>query len=165
MNKKYFTELADYNIWSDNKAIEWLNQINDEQWNQVINSSFSSIRQTAIHIVSARKIWIDFWQSVPNPVYLSAEFKGTKEDLIEIWKTASVHLKAFMEEYPEENYCRQISLKKPNGEAEQMEFWRTFPHMINHATYHRGQLVTLLRQAGFTKFSSTDLFTFYRMGQ
>jgi uncharacterized damage-inducible protein DinB len=165
MNKKYFIELADYNIWADNIAIEWLNQINDEQWNQVIVSSFSSIKQTAIHIASAEKIWIDFWEKAPDPVYLSAEFKGTKNELIEIWKEASAGLKNFIEKYPEENYLQQVTFKKPNGEEGQMEFSQTFPHMINHSTFHRGQLVTILRQAGFTKLSSTDLFTYYRVMQ
>ncbi|SEW39029.1 Uncharacterized damage-inducible protein DinB (forms a four-helix bundle) [Chitinophaga sp. YR573] len=163
--KKYFIELADYNIWADNIAIGWLNQINDEQWDQVIISSFSSIKQTAIHIASAEKIWVDFWENVSAPVYLSAGFKGTKNDLIEIWKKASVGLKKFIEEYPEENYQQQVKFKKPNGEEGRMEFSQTFPHMINHSTYHRGQLVTLLRQAGFTKLSSTDLFTYYRVIQ
>ena len=165
MNKKHFIELADYIIWADNTAIEWLNQINEEQWNRSVISSFSSIRQTAIHIAGAEKIWIDFWTNVPDPVYLSAEFKGTKNDLIEIWKKTSVGLKNFIEKYPEENYLQQVSFKKPNGEEDRMEFSQTFPHMINHSTYHRGQLVTLLRQAGFTKLSSTDLYTYYRMIQ
>ena len=165
MNKKHFIELADYIIWADNTAIEWLNQINEEQWNRSVISSFSSIRQTAIHIAGAEKIWIDFWTNVPDPVYLSAEFKGTKNDLIEIWKKTSVGLKNFIEKYPEENYLQQVSLKKPNGEEARMELSQTFPHMINHSTYHRGQLVTLLRQTGFTNLSSTDLFTYYRMNQ
>src|SRR5690349_13854424 len=104
MNKKYFVELAGYNAWADNIAMEWLKQINDEQWNQVITSSFSSIRQTAIHIASAEKIWIDFWENVPDPIYLSVEFNGTKNDLIAIWQKASAGLKKFIENYPEENY-------------------------------------------------------------
>jgi len=163
MNKQYFTELADYIIWADQKAIGWLMQINDQQWEQVLNSSFSSIKQTAIHIASAEKIWVDFWMSKPDPVYLSAEFNGTKDELVQIWKESSASLKHFIENYPEENYLQEVTFIKPNGETGQMEFYRTFPHMINHSTYHRGQLVTLLRQAGFTDLCSTDLFTYYRM--
>ena len=60
MTKKYFTELARYNNWTDKIIIDWLKQINEEQWEQPIASSFSSVRQTAIHIVSAKRIWIDF---------------------------------------------------------------------------------------------------------
>lgn len=162
MNRKYFIELADYNRWADSIAIEWLNEISNEQWEKVITSSFGSISQTAIHIASAEKIWIDFWENVPDPVYLSAVFNGTKDDLLEIWRSASAGLKNFIEKHPEENYLQQVTVKLPNGRAEQMEFFRTVPHVINHTTYHRGQLVTMLRQAGFTKFSSTDLFTYYR---
>ena len=35
--------------------------------------------------------------------------------------------------------------------------------VMNHSTYHRGQLVTLLRGAGFTALSTTDLISFYRL--
>jgi uncharacterized damage-inducible protein DinB len=165
MNRKYFIKLAEYNNWADAIAMEWLDQINDEQWEQVIISSFSSVKQTAIHIASAEKIWIDFWENVPDPVYLSAEFQGTKDDLIAVWKKASAGLKNFIEQYPEENYQQPVTFRYPRGGEGRMEFWQTFSHIVNHSTYHRGQLVTLLRQAGFTKFSSIDLATYYRAHQ
>lgn len=161
MTKKYFTELAKYNNWTDNVAMEWLNKINDEQWEQPIVSSFDSVRKTAIHIVSAKKIWLDFWTKVPNPVYLSAEFDGTKNELIEIWTKVSADLISFIEIYPEEHYLMPVTFIYPNGRPGQMIFWQTFPHFVNHATYHRGQLVTLLTQVGFTDFSNTDLANYF----
>jgi hypothetical protein len=42
----------------------------------------------------------------------------------------------------------------PNGDTGQMPYYQTFAHIVNHSTYHRGQLVTLLRQAGYDQFSS-----------
>jgi uncharacterized damage-inducible protein DinB len=165
MNRKYFTALADYNIWANNIVIEWLSQINEEQWKQVIVSSFSSIRQTVLHIASAEKVWIDFWEKAPAPVYLSVDFTGTENELIDIWKQSSAGIKNFIEKYPEENYQEQITFRYPRGGEGQMEFWQTVSHAINHCTYHRGQLVTMLRQAGFTKLSSIDLATYYRLHQ
>jgi len=79
-NKKYFIALAQYNYWADHIAINWLNQINEDQWNQINISSFSSIKETAIHIASAEKVWIDFWTKISDPVYLSFEFIGSKDD-------------------------------------------------------------------------------------
>jgi uncharacterized damage-inducible protein DinB len=159
--QRYFVELAEFINWADARAITWLSQITDQQWNQVAISSFGSIRDTAVHIASAKKIWIDMWKQVPDPVYLSSEFHGTREELIEIWKTISAEFKSFIETYPVENYVKEINVKKPNGELSKMEFRKTFPHMVNHSTYHRGQLVTLLRQSGFSHLSNTDLFTYY----
>ncbi|MFD2600945.1 DinB family protein [Flavobacterium suzhouense] len=162
MNRKYFLELTGYITWTDAKIIDWLQQINDEQWDREMTSSFTGIKQTAIHIASAEKIWIDFWKKTPDPVFLSAEFKGSRDELIAIWKETSVNLKNLIEHYTEENFS-DIVIFKVRDEEWKMEFWQTFIHFINHATYHRGQLVTLLRQAGFTEFSSTDLATYYRL--
>jgi uncharacterized damage-inducible protein DinB len=159
--KHYFVELAEFSNWADGRAIDWLSQISDEQWNKAFVSSFGSIRETVVHMVSAKKIWIDTWTNVPNPLYLSSTFKGSRNELMSIWKKLSADLKSFIEDFPLENYLDEITVKKPNGERSTMEFRKTFPHMINHATYHRGQLVTLLRQTGFSDLSNTDLFTFY----
>jgi len=161
MLKQYFTDLTAYNSWADQKAIDWLCQITDEQWEQVNISSFSSIRQTAVHIASAEKIWIDFWTGSADPVYLSANFTGTKSELLAIWKAASNGLETFIIAHPAENLNQPVSFIYPNGNIGQMPYYQTFAHIINHSTYHRGQLVTLLRQAGYDQFSSVDLATYY----
>jgi uncharacterized damage-inducible protein DinB len=40
--------------------------------------------------------------------------------------------------------------------------WQMLQHVVNHATYHRGQVTTLLRQLGATPPKSQDLIAFYR---
>ncbi|MBE9583324.1 DinB family protein [Mucilaginibacter sp. JRF] len=159
--KAYFLKLAEYNSWANDRAISWLKQIDEEQWERKTTSSFASIRETAIHITSAEKIWADFWTKVPEHVYLSAGFNGTKDELIEIWQKASKDVKTHLENYPEDEFERKVTFVYPRGGEGQMEFWQTFSHMINHSTYHRGQLVTLLRSSGFTDLSNTDLATYY----
>jgi uncharacterized damage-inducible protein DinB len=161
MLKQYFTDLAAYNSWADRKAMDWLSHITDVQWEQVNTSSFCSIRQTAVHIASAEKIWIDFWTRAADPVYLSANFTGTKNELIDIWKAASNGLETYIKSHYEEDLMRSVSFIYPNGNIGQMPYYQTFAHIINHSTYHRGQLVTLLRQAGFDRFTSIDLATYY----
>jgi hypothetical protein len=44
------------------------------------------VSQTAIHIVSAEKYWVDLWTHIPEPIFLSTQFKGTKDGLIENFK-------------------------------------------------------------------------------
>jgi uncharacterized damage-inducible protein DinB len=161
MDKRYLMEIANYSNWVDNAIIEWLEQINDEQWEREIKSSFISVSKTTTHIVSAKKIWVDFWENIPAPVFLSSEFTGTKTELIEIWKETMINYKNFIENYPEENYQQLISFRVRDEEWN-MEFAQTVLHQNNHASYHRGQLVTMLRQVGFTNFSNTDLATYVK---
>jgi uncharacterized damage-inducible protein DinB len=161
MNMHYFKGLMTYTHWADQKVISWLERINDKQWNQVHTSSFSSIRETVVHIAGAEKIWIDFWMNTPNPVYLSSRFNGSTDDLLKIWKQASEGMEQFVAEFPEEQFSDQVTFRYPRGGEGNMKYWQSFAHIVNHSTYHRGQLVTLLRQSGFTELVSIDLATYY----
>ena len=49
-----------------------------------------------------------------------------------------------------------------NGVRYAQPFSQTFQHLVNHGTYHRGQVVTMLRQLGVQGPPSTDLIAFYR---
>jgi len=160
MTKEYFTALAAYNSWANAKAMDWLLEISDLQWEHTLISSFDSIRKTAVHIASAEKIWIDFWTQASTPVYLSSYFQGTKSELINVWKNASAGVLDFIENCPVERYGDLVTFIYPHGGSGQLPYWQTFAHIINHSTYHRGQFVNLLRQTGFTALSSTDLATF-----
>jgi uncharacterized damage-inducible protein DinB len=160
MTKKDLLDIANYSNWVDGTLINWIEQIDDRQWEMEIESSFNSIAKTVLHIISAKKVWIDFWQNNADPVFLSTEFTGTKSELIVIWKKVMEDYMNLIEHFPQEEYSKIISLII-RGEKWNMEFYQTVLHQNNHATYHRGQLVTMLRQAGFTDFSNTDLATYY----
>jgi uncharacterized damage-inducible protein DinB len=50
----------------------------------------------------------------------------------------------------------------PTSGGEYVHSYRQmFRHVVNHSSYHRGQVVTMMRQAG-VKPPSTDLILFYR---
>ena len=164
MTKEYFSELANYSNWTDAIVMDWLSQLNEQQWEQEIVSSFSSIKDTAIHMVSAKKIWVDFWTNATDPIYLSTHFTGNLGELIQTWQKDSDDLAQFIEDFPEDKYNKLIKVTYPDGRWAEMEFWKTLPHYVNHATYHRGQIVTMLRQAGVIELRNTDLFTFFILG-
>jgi uncharacterized damage-inducible protein DinB len=56
---------------------------------------------------------------------------------------------------------RVIHYKSFAGEDFSNPIWQTLHQLTNHASYHRGQLTTLLRQLG-AKPATTDLIAFYR---
>jgi len=166
MTKQYFIELADYNIWANDIVCSWLEQISDEQWNQKIVSSFESIQQTVLHIISAETAWAERLQKKEKVAWLQVEHKGNdKDEHIALWKNASKQLKNFIESFDESKMNDALTFKRFNGEENTMQYYEIFAHTFNHSTYHRGQVVTMLRQAGFTDVKSTDLLGFYRIKQ
>ena len=162
MTENYFIQLADYNIWANNIVHSWLEKITDEQWEQPVVSSFESIGATALHIAGAETIWLDRLNQVQAQVWLPSVFKGAKKDIQDLWKKSSLNLKSFIENFDGSKLQVNLCFKRLNGEAYEMPHYQLFAHVFNHSTYHRGQIVTMLRQVSFTDISSTDMLGFFR---
>lgn len=162
MNKAYFIQLAEYNIWANQTVWGWLEAISEEQWNQPLVSSFGSIAATSLHIAGAERVWLDRFVKAPTPVWLPSVFKGTRTELLAIWKKASADLKTCMEEFDETQLDQILRLRRVDGEWNEVPYFGAFAHVFNHSTFHRGQLVTLLRQAGFTGVSTTDMLIYFK---
>jgi len=160
MTKSYFIQLAEYNIWANNICHSWLEKISDEQWKKPIESSFKSIAETTVHTAGAEKIWFDRLSKVENPVFLLAVFKGSKDEAVEIWKSTSQELKLFIENLKETELENSIGFRLRDGRATELKYYQIFAHVFNHSTYHKGQLVTMLRQVGFTDLRSIDFSTY-----
>lgn len=162
MTAKYFLELANFNQWANNIVISWLEQINDEQWTQTIESSFNTIRETVLHITSAESAWYERMIMKENVEWFQKTFEGSKQEVIELWKIKSDNLVKFLLDFDESRINEILHFTRLNGEKQAMPFYQVFAHTFNHSTYHRGQLVTMIRQSGFTSVGSTDLLGYYR---
>jgi uncharacterized damage-inducible protein DinB len=165
MTKAYFTEIARYNIWANNKIIYWIQQLSEAQWKTELTSSFPSVEATCLHIAGAEKIWLERWIGQKEIHFLTASFNGSKDDLISIWQKASNDITTFIVDLPEQDLSNRFGFTRLNGDAFTMQFYQSIAHVLNHSTYHRGQLITLLRQVGFTQVASTDLLNYFLESQ
>ena len=161
MTKNYFIQLADYNIRANNIVHSWFDKIRDEQWELSIVSSFNSIAETALHTAGAETIWLDRLNKAAEPRWLPNIIKGGKKDVLDAWKKSSAGLKSFIENFDETKLQDSVSFKRPDGNLYELQHYQIFAHVFNHSTYHRGQIVTMLRQAGFTDVSSIDMSTYF----
>lgn len=162
MDKTYFTELAAFNRTSTEQVCSWLQQISDEQWLQPVVSSFNSIHDTVLHTVNAEDAWLHRLRK-ENTARLDQRFAGTWQELLEVWKQTSRQLCDWIAGFDGEQLKTPFTYRRFNGQEHTSLYYQVIAHVVNHATYHRGQLVTLLRQVGFTAVQSTDLIGFYRV--
>jgi uncharacterized damage-inducible protein DinB len=161
MTKEYFTLLADFNIWANDILSGWLESLNEEQWTKELVSSFPTIQETVLHVISAEKAWLQRFEKKPV-VWIQSSFKGSKKEHIDLLKKTSLELRNFVAGFDEQQLPVELTYKRLNGEEKTTPFFVMFAHVFNHSTYHRGQLVTMIRQTGSTNIGSTDLLSFYR---
>ena len=162
MTPQYFSDIAKYNQWANTKVIGWMDQLTDEQWNQSLVSSFPSIAETVLHIVAAEQVWCDRLEKKENPIWLPDTFIGDRNSILRLWENSSQILIDFIVKIHEDHLQSPIHYKRINGEAFTQPVYEILSHVFNHSTYHRGQLVTMLRQVGFIDVSSMDLLLYYR---
>jgi uncharacterized damage-inducible protein DinB len=169
---KHFVDVMKYNFWANQKVINWLSQTSDKQFNEALVSSFDSIAATVKHIIAAESIWLERLQKVAAPSWIVDSLPNDKKNLLEKWEASSNALVLFAKDHykytesivtPISEESTLISFKRLNGEALTLSVDKILAHVANHGSYHRGQLVTLLRQVGFTNVSSTDLLIYYNL--
>ena len=55
-----------------------------------------------------------------------------------------------------------LEYKALNGQPASSRIGEMLQHVVNHGTYHRGQVTTMLRQVGAAPPKSAELIVFYR---
>lgn len=156
----YLTTLTQYNHWATQKTIAFLGKTSPDQWAQDLGGSFKSLADTVLHLLSAEKLTCERLQGTQQP-FLANSFVGSKAEILALWATYSQKLAEIVAGFDDESPDTLLQFKTLKGTDMEMERYKLITHVVNHSTYHRGQLVNYLRQLGFTGLDSTDMFNFY----
>ncbi len=157
-------EYAQYNVWANQQFLKLLEACTPEQVTQKIVSSFPTLKDTVYHMWSAEDVWNQRLRRVERPVWQAGIFAGNFEEALNNWRQASKKLLEFVEEKTDEDVNDAIEYADLLDRPYSLPIYAGLMQVLNHATYHRGQLVTMLRQVGFTEIPQTD-FHFYKMTQ
>ncbi|MFZ0706107.1 MAG: DinB family protein [Candidatus Korobacteraceae bacterium] len=172
-----------YNRWANQRMVAALEKLSEEQLMATRVSSFPSIWESAFHIVAAEWIWLKRWQglspraSVANPDVSAGVWDGlTPSDAPRAAQLKELPLlRNFASEIERErqkflNGLTDATLQESFHYTDMTGGPRSEPlvnlmlHLFNHGTHHRGQVNTLLRQAG-CQAVALDMILFFREPQ
>lgn len=150
-------DYAAYNLWANTHMIELFRNCSEEQLHREIVSSFSSIHQTFLHLWAVEHVWLDRMTGVSPAHFPQKDFTGTTEDVFQQLLVTSQRLVDLVHE-KDENWLQTpieyTLLSSPTPGI--LNPGNMLHHLFNHQTMHRGQLITMGRQAGITAFPKTD---------
>lgn len=160
--KEYLIQLAGYNEWANAQSGAWLLDLSEDQWQQTqAGASFGTIAATVLHLAWAEKLWHQRVVADTFSVAVPDAKTNSKAMLIDLWKLTSSTLKNCIEQFDENQLSEKMEYRKNDGNLYALKYYQVFVHVFNHATFHRGQLITMLRQSGFTNITSTDMSSFF----
>lgn len=158
--KNIMSNYADYNLWVNQQFVNWLSPKSDELLYTEVPSSFSTIMKTLDHIWSTE----EYWFSVISETSLlekKLESELSKEEILSGLLNSSKKLADFINSLSEEDLVKKVKIINPWFECE-LPISDYLLQVINHGTYHRGQIVTMGRNIGITDASNTD-YNFYNV--
>jgi uncharacterized damage-inducible protein DinB len=153
--------LFDYNAWANQRSLDAAAQLSDEQFVKPLGSSFSSVRDTLVHLCGSEWVWFERFHGRSPAAIPDVSNVQTISALREHWAPQAEQLLAFVQGLKQSDLDRVMEYKTINFGVYKNLMWQSLQHLANHGTYHRGQITTMLRQLG-AKPLLTDLMHFYR---
>ena len=152
MNREGLRDFYEYNTWANKKTLDSLEPLSNEAFTGPMGGSFASIRDTMVHILGAEWIW---WQRC-----IGERPKGLL-DVSDFPDVAALRARwpeidnGFSSLVNSADLFEDITYVNRHGNQYTYSVAKILVHTVNHSSYHRGQIVTLLRQIG-AKPESTD---------
>jgi uncharacterized damage-inducible protein DinB len=150
---------AQYNQWANEAFFDWLLTLPDSIQRGETTSSFPTVESTLLHLWGAEHGWMCALKQEPwTRPYEGEAFEGDFTELIQGFRATT---EAFTK-YVVQLNTDQLSALIPGSNDTFTSAEDIILHVINHATYHRGQLVTMTRSLGATDPPRTDFIYYTR---
>ncbi|WP_341960416.1 DinB family protein [Planococcus maritimus] len=136
-----------YHQWASQKVLELVQDCGEEYYTKEGLNSFPSIRETIRHVIGVEKLWFQRINGVKSP-----EFTQFDVETVDQAKQAIMLLHAEMELYfatlSEESWQEELDYRNMKGQEFHHSREEMLFTLVNHASYHRGQITSFLRQFG-----------------
>lgn len=154
-------DLFAYNRWANDRILAVAAALDDDALARDLGSSFPSVLATLAHVMAADWVWLRRW-SGESPTAMPGEWDASSLDAVRAaWDVVEAERTALLDGLDDAGLDRELSYRDMSGRPWTSRMDQMLRHVVNHSTYHRGQVVTMLRQLGVTP-PATDLIAYHR---
>lgn len=154
--------LLDYHYWARERLFRAVETLTEEQLRRPLGNSFPSVFDTLVHLCGADWIWRSRWEGVSPMAMPAPELYDDLGKVLAAWQQEERRIRTIVNRLGPDGVMRPIEYQGWDGKRQAQPFWQMFQHLVNHGSYHRGQVTTMLRQLGVPPPKSMDLIAFYR---
>lgn len=148
--------LYEYNEWANERVIRMLRSLPDADYVREMGGGWPSVHATFVHLAGATDAWAERF-SGKDVLELPKESALPKlEDAVTVLLGAEAKHRKHLKSLTREKLDRPFSWKNLSGEVKTAPFEIVVRHVVNHQTYHRGQISSMVRRLGHPP-AATDM--------
>ncbi|CAN7215167.1 DinB family protein [Pseudoduganella sp. LjRoot289] len=153
--------MSSYNSWMNKKVYDAAAGLPADELARDRGAFFGSVLGTLNHLVVADTVWLKRFAAHParfpalepvrkleQPARLDAQLFTALQPMAAHRAWLDAVITAWAEELHEADLDLVVHYERMNGEALDKPLFGLLMHFFNHQTHHRGQVSTLLSQAG-----------------
>ena len=162
--------LGRYNRWMNQRLYAACEALTDAERKQKRGAFFSSIHHTLTHLVMADKMWLQRFAAqgsvfvtlpaallaMPEGADYSSDLHPDWQDLRQTRDALDAAVELWLADMSPDFLLSTMHYTNTKGVQRVHPAWQAMTHFFNHQTHHRGQVTTLLAQAG-VDMGVTDL--------
>jgi uncharacterized damage-inducible protein DinB len=160
--KELLQQLSAYNIWANQQLVAAINTLPEEMHHKEVASSFAGLYKTVLHMWDAESIWWQRTKLQERIIRPSDSFNGTMQQVSSELLQQNKQWNEWITATQERQLDHVFQYRTMKGEQFKQPVYQMLLHLFNHGTYHRGQLVTIVRQLGVERIPATDFIVWSR---
>ena len=148
LTKEGLSRLLEYTVWANHRVMRVAATLALDDFKRDLGSSHGGVRGTLTHMMGAEWIWLERFKGVSPTRGLD---EGEFPDVVVLrdrWTLIEQHRADWFRSLREQDATGPVAFRTLAGAAFEAPLGELLQHVANHASYHRGQVVTLLRQLG-----------------
>ena len=148
MELEAIRKLYAYNHWANGRMLESVTGLHQEEFSREVGGSFGSMWATLVHIMGVEWLYPQRWKGT-SPTRLPApDSIADFHSLQSYWNGVRAEQQQFLAELTEERLQQRVEYVNFHGETYGYPLIDQMRHLVNHSTYHRGQVTLQLRSLG-----------------
>lgn len=159
--KKLIDNYSAYHAWANERLLAFLQPIPSDLLYQEVPSSFRSIIKTMNHMLATQEFWHCIIVGITNS---SQRWSNENPDIEEVFTSFAGNTEKVKQDFlalTELELLQQVLVERPWFTSD-LPRYEYIQHLVNHTSYHRGQIITMTHVLGLSKAPNTD-YQFYNV--
>ena len=160
--QKLMANYAAFNAWANERIVTWLRTLDTALLYQSTPSSYTSIDYTLQHILRTQRYWLLFISEENTSNVNWSVREGEVENIMSELIAVSEEMKNRCSAFSESDLLKVLHLRSAWAQND-LPRYEYIQHIINHSTFHRGQIITMARCIGITEGVVNTDYNFFNI--